>query len=621
MANPSPAELRRSFLKILVLPALTFLLVPLLALGFVRYGEAKIDRMILEGVSAAIDRDASLAADQRADAKAFFAAHPASKVCGDPAPELQRFRAAVCKTWSEPWQFVLADRIALVAAFLGLAALAGVVLLGLVAFWSRGAQYWSFMVGWRGLVAVTVVETILQGVLLVWLSYWMTALLFERYFPKLIILAAILAGGAVLVIVSAILRKVPAPDALEAETVTEGDAPALWARVRELATRVGTSPPATIAAGIDDNFFVTEHPLPVARGEVASGRLLYVSLPLLRALEPSEADAVLGHELAHYKGGDTAALARLAPMLVRYEAYSGALASAGALTAPAAAVMRLYRAIFQLALAREQRRRELLADAEAVRLTSAEDLGRALLKVTGYSSFRASTERELFARRSSHEGALSLGARIDGGLAAHAASPGFVEQVRTVEMPHPFDSHPPLEERIAAAGARTRLEDAAALLSTRPDRTWADEVRTSAEVEGRLWAEYERRFQESHDESLAWRFLPATDEERSHVLRYFPDRTFPLKDGGAVRVTYHEVVGADGVSLPFADLQEAKVVDGTFSKALVLTRRKDAPGERKMEVKLRPLGDAAEQFKAVVGQYWQRAQVARAAQEEVGPRP
>jgi Zn-dependent protease with chaperone function len=463
---------------------------------------------------------------------------------------------------------------------------------------------------------VTVIETILQGVLLVWLSYWATALLFERYFPKLIVLAAIIAGGAVIVIVAAILRKVPAPDTLEAETVPEGDAPALWARVRELASRVGTTPPATIAAGIDDNFFVTEQPLPVARGAVTPGRLLYVSLPLLRALSPSEADAVLGHELAHYKGGDTVASARLSPMLVRYGTYADTLASAGALTAPAAAVMRLYRAIFQLALAREQRRRELLADTEAVRLTSADDLARALIKVTGYSRFRARTERELFARRSSHEGALSLGARIDGGLATHAASPGFVEQVRTADMPHPFDSHPPLDERIAAAGARTRLEDAAALFSTRPDRTWADEVRTGAEIEGRLWAEYEQRFRESHDESLAWRYLPATDEERAHVVRYFPDRTFPLKDGGAVRVTYREVVGADGTSLPFPDLQEAKVVDGTLSKKLVLTRRKDAPGERTMEVKLRPLGEGAEHFKAVLGRYWQRDQIARAAQEE-----
>lgn len=614
MAGASSFELRRSFFKILVLPALTFLLVPLLAVGFIRYGEARIDGEITASILANIDR-AALSAEEKAAARSFVAEHPASRSCTDPDPRVAKLRRAVCDTWDPVWQFAMAERVAAAAAALGVAALLGVALLGLIAFWSRRAQHWSFMLGWRALVAVTVVETVAQGALLTWLSYWVTALVFDRYFPKLIAGAGIVALFAVAAIVKALLRRPPAEAPLEAEAVTEADAPNLWARVRELARRIGTEPPATIAAGVDDNFFVTEHPLPLRGGEARPGRLLYASLPLLRTLSPSEADAVLGHELAHFKGGDTAASARLHPMLVRYAAYASTLAEGG-LTVPAGHVMRLYRAIFELALKREARRRELIADAEASRLTTPDDLGRALLKIVGYSSFRAATEEQLFAQQTAHADGLGLRQRIDAGLPAHAASPGFLEHVRATEVPHPFDSHPPLEERLAAAGATTRLQDAAALLAARPERTWADDVPTADDIEGRLWAAYEGRFRARHDESLAWRYLPSTEAQRAHVLRYFPDRSFPRKQGGEVRVTHAAVIREDGATIAFSEIASAKVQQGTFTHELTLTRRKELGGPRTFKVKLGPLGKGATQFKAAFGLYWRRDQVARAAAEE-----
>jgi Zn-dependent protease with chaperone function len=446
-------------------------------------------------------------------------------------------------------------------------------------------------------------------VLAVWLSYWVTALLFDRYYPKLILVAAVLAGLAVVAIVGALLRKVPAPEPLEAERVTEAQAPGLWRRVKDLAARLGTEPPAIVAAGIDDNFFVTEHAMPLTDGTPGGGRLLYVSLPLLRTLAPSEADAVFGHELAHFQGGDTAASARLYPMLVRYEAYWSALA-AGGLTVPASYVMRLYRAIFELALKREQRRRELAADAAAARLTSPDDLGRSLLKIVGYSSFRAATEQALFEHREVHQEGLGLAQRIEAGLPAHAASPGFQEHVRTLQVPHPFDSHPPLEERLAAVGAALGVADAAGLLRERPAATWADDVLTAPEIEGRLWAAYETRFKASHEQSLAWRYLPATDEERAVVLKHFPDLSFPA-DGGAVSLTHLALGRPDGASIALAEIEAAKIDDGTFSKQLVLTRRGASGKAATFKVDLKALGKQADDFKAAFGRYWQRDQVAR----------
>jgi hypothetical protein len=62
-----------------------------------------------------------------------------------------------------------------------------------------------------------------------------------------------------------------------------------------------------------------------------------------------------------------------------------------------------------------------------------------------------------------------------------------------------------------------RLEDAPRIFGARPAKTWADEVLTGAAIELRLWTAYEARFKRNHELSLAYRYLPATDEERALV--------------------------------------------------------------------------------------------------------
>jgi Zn-dependent protease with chaperone function len=606
-APPTSSSHARTFVKVLVLPALTFFLVPLVTAGFASYGQGELDEMILQSIGRSIDADATLDAAEREANRAFFAAHPASAICADPdpAPNLAGYREAVCKAFGDVWQFRAARRAGWAAAFVGAATLFAIGLLGLLAYARPRAQYGTFMVGWRLVQLVAAVETAVQGALLVWLSYWSTALLFERYYPKLIVIAAVLAGVAVWVILAALFRRPSASAPLEAAAVTPADAPTLWRRLEELAVRLGTEPPRVMAAGIDDNFFVTEAPLPLADGTAGEGRLLYVSLPLLRTLSVSEAEAVLAHELAHFKSGDTAASAKLGPALARYETYSEALFEGG-LTVPAALVMRLYRAVFELALSKERRRRELAADAEAARLTSPDDLGRSLLKVAGYSDFRARTEQALFEQRGVHQGELAIQARIEAGLATHAASAAFLDQLSTLRVPHPFDSHPPLGDRLRSAGCTVRVTDAGGLLQAAPTASWIDAILTAGGIEERLWGAYEARFKASHEASLAWRYLPATEEERALVLKHFPGRTFPTKKG-AVRLTYQDLTAEDGTVVPLADITSATVENGNFTNNLVLT----VLGGTKFKLKLGPLGKEREPFKSAFGQYWQRSQVAR----------
>ncbi len=598
----------RDFFKVLVLPALTFFLLPFCSVGFARYGEAKIDARILDSIEQAIARDASLDADARVEAMAFYRAHPPTSVCSDPAPELARYRQAVCKPGDEVWQFTWAERLSWWASGLGLLAFLLIAVVGVVALRRPGAQYTSFLFGWRSLQLIVAAETVLQAVLAVWLSYWVTALLMNIYAPKLILIVMVLAAVGVWSIVRSLFRRAPERGQVEAELVTETDAPALWDRIKALAGRLGTEPPRAVVAGIDDNFFVTEAGLELTTEQRLEGRVLYLSLPLLRVLSTSEADAVFGHELAHFHGGDTATSAKLAPALGRFALYVDSLAHG--LTLPAALVMRLYRAVFEFGLAREQRRRELAADAHAARLTSADDVARSLLKVTGYSAFRAETERSLFEHRETHASALGLQARIDDGLRAHVSAQGFVDTMKTLQVPHPFDSHPPLEERLANVQTSVRVDAVATVFDSPPARTWADEVLTGGAIEQRLWAAYESRFKAHHELSLAYRYLPSNDVERALVERFFPEVRFEHKDGTVV-VTHAGVRLPTGAGFAFRDVQTATVDDGNFSTQLVVKLTKASGGTETVKVNLRGFKPNAEAFKQAFGGYWQRDQAAR----------
>src|SRR5579862_4069969 len=58
---------------------------------------------------------------------------------------------------------------------------------------SQQMQYLSLTIGWQVLRLYGAFQTVVQGVLIVALSYWVTALWAHRYYPKLILAAGVLA--------------------------------------------------------------------------------------------------------------------------------------------------------------------------------------------------------------------------------------------------------------------------------------------------------------------------------------------------------------------------------------------------------------------------------------------
>ncbi|MEZ4405574.1 MAG: M48 family metallopeptidase [Polyangiales bacterium] len=551
-------------LRAQLLPIALVFVLPLLTLGFIGHVLNRYDADFIAGAVAHFERAPDLSPDQRALAADFVRAHPPSEVCVSGDPELARYRAQVSNFCEATWQFTLARSVARWTLALGVFATLLGAGLALLARYRPSAQYASFVFGWRAMQVFAAVETVAQGAMLVWLSFWLTAYFFHFYAVKIIAVAAVLALSAAVVVIKAIFVAPLPPPTFDAVRVPEERAAGLFARVRELCARVGTEAPTNLLAGVDDNFFVTESPLPIVDG-VVEGRTLYVSLALLRVLDREETDAVLAHEMGHFVGGDTAFTLRMAPKLAASTRYLIALRES---LAPVFYVMSAYFAVFDLALRHTEREREFAADALAARVVSGEALTRALVKTAAYANYRTRVEAKLFEHDRAHD-ALGIAARVAEGFAEYAAGEDFAKDMQGTATPHPFDSHPPLAARMEAVGAPIAEGELSAVALTAPTETWLGEIADAESIEARLWSDYEARFQTAHERSLAFRYLPSTAEEEAVVERHFPVRTFAY-EYDTVTLDHRTLTTPAWGSLSLDDVRGMQLNERMFKKYLDL---------------------------------------------------
>ena len=493
----------------------------------------------------------------------------------------------------------------------GVLVLLAIVGIGALAFLNRQAQYLSFVAGWNLLRVTSALQVVTQGALLVWLSFWVAAFFTETYYIKLIVIAAIFAGLAVLHAIFGIFKR-PPPGAPLAGSLDNriGCALALG-HLRRCADHLKTAPPDHVVAGIDTNFFVTEAPLALPERTLA-GRSLYVSLPLLRVLDRSEADAVLIHELAHLRGGDTASSAKLGPKLVDFDHYCMLMRHGGA-TIVIFHVMYFYRLIFELALRRDSRQREFLADRIASKVISARAIVQSLIKISAYSNYRSEVEQQLFEQDSRHDSALGIAGRVAAGLAPYATSSHFVDSMKTANVPHPFDSHPPLIERMRNVGHEVTELEYGPIVTTAPANCWVNDIGTAEAIETQLWGAYEQHFTAAHDTSLAYRYLPANDAERAVVLRFFPDVSFDLRRNERMEIGYQglRLPGSDE-RLSWDEVANFQYENGMGADVLTISlTEKGLLGAKTKKVRLRGISKQREVFKETLGSYWHRHKTMR----------
>jgi heat shock protein HtpX len=227
----------------------------------------------------------------------------------------------------------------------------------------------------------------------------------------------------------------------------EKDQPELFAMIHAVAKAAEQKSPREVFLVDDVNAFVAE------RGSVmgfGGSRVLGIGLPLLQVLTVPQLRSVIAHEFGHFHGGDT----KLGPFLYRTrDAIGRTITNFRAAESLLHKPFEWYGKLFLRVTFAISRAQEFAADALSVRLVGKEPMQSALRRVNQVGP--------LYGYYLQHEllPMLNLGARppIAQGFGMYLGSKAmqdvqveFGEQAMQAKG-NPYDTHPPLSQRIAAA--------------------------------------------------------------------------------------------------------------------------------------------------------------------------
>jgi len=263
----------------------------------------------------------------------------------------------------------------------------------------------------------------------------------HRIHPKLAILCVI---GALAILWSVLPRfdkfESPGPQ------LTRDQHPRLFQEIDGVAKSVNQAMPAEVFLVPDVNAWVTQ------RGGVmgfGSRRVMGLGLPLMRMLTKSQFRAVLAHEFGHYYGGDT----KLGPWIYKTRGAIGrtleSLGDGSVLRLPFLAYGKMFLRITHAI----SRRQEFVADELAARAIGSQALIGGLRTVHGVApAFDAYWLNECApVLNAGFRPPLAEGFRqfVQAGKIADAIGRHLDEELKEGKV-NPYDTHPPLKERIAA---------------------------------------------------------------------------------------------------------------------------------------------------------------------------
>lgn len=602
---------KSSFFTAHVLPVLFVFLIPGFSAWFFSYAEGRLDREVRTQVQALIRTASKMTEVEKKEASDFYERVPVSRIMALKKPAAARVQAQFAPVKARYATFRWMKRIAWGCLVTILATFVIVGLSVAFSFRSQAVQYWALRVGWPVLRTSASIQVLGQGALAVALSYWVTAIGTGSYYPKLILMIGLLAIAAVLALLKAIFAKLDDRYEVAGEMISEAEAPTLWRRVREMAGRLNTAAPDRIIVGILPSFFVTEHPVTLGP-DVHHGRTLYLSLPMLKVLAVDEADAVLGHELAHFSGQDTLWSRKVSPLMAKFGLYLVMLANGMSLIV--AHFMAVFWKLYGLSLSSLSRVREYRADKIGADLVSLDAMKRALIKITCYCEYRAKTEQAILEQQRVDQG-LNLSLQLEQGYPAFLSGFAHNDNLADERVPHPFDTHPTLNNRLAQLGFEpgAALRDGA--IQQPAANSWYHAIAAAPEREQRMWTQQQQFLQIVHSMDLAWRLSPKDEEETAIVREHFPQSVLHRKDGTTATLEFDCVKLSEWAApVFFKDIVNVQLEDAWMRKRLTLTHRQE--GKKKpVRTRFYPGSYSGERgdFLTLFDMYYARHKTAEAA--------
>ena len=243
--------------------------------------------------------------------------------------------------------------------------------------------------------------------------------------------------------------------------LTREQQPRLFTEIESVARSVGQAAPAEVYLVPDVNAWVSQ------RGGVmglGSRRVMGLGLPLMRVLTRAQFRAVLAHEFGHYYGGDT----KLGPWVYKTRGAIGRTLASLAGKNWEGSLLQLpflwYGKMFLRITHAVSRRQEFQADELAARAVGAKPLAEGLRAVHGaglaFQSYWAN-ECAPVLHAGFHPPLVEGFQRfVRAGAVAEFIAKHLDEEMKEGKA-NPYDTHPPLKERVAAVAALPAGEVAA----------------------------------------------------------------------------------------------------------------------------------------------------------------
>lgn len=442
------------------------LIVPILAIVVARYHLHDLEREWQSVVLEALGPE-----------KAPFVP-PAEWLC-EFHPEYRVDFPEACR-WADRMHLLQSGAILAIALGIGMVLL--IRLAGRIVQNRRDLLWRVFGPGLRVTLAAMVVLIALHGALgLATVWYGESALLGYVHVRTLVAIGLAAAVGVISMAVSTFRFIKPGNTEAVGLVVPRDEQPTLWGFVDEIAGKLSAQPPDNIVVGLEPNFYVTEFDVHHPRGKL-TGRTLFLSLPLARLLTKGELAAIVGHELGHFRGEDTAFSQRFYPI------YRGTVDALESLRddkgevpltlRPAAYTLGFFLDAFAKAEREISREREFVADQAGAEVAGKEAMAAALVKAHAYSTVWQPLMEQVQARLQQGEPLDNVSRRFTE-LVQEKAVPESLRGLDEQEVPHPVDTHPPLSQRLEALGysldrmreaaLRVAPDDPAAALFTDPE--------------------------------------------------------------------------------------------------------------------------------------------------------
>jgi Zn-dependent protease with chaperone function len=284
--------------------------------------------------------------------------------------------------------------------------------------------------------------------------------------------------------------------------VTAERMPELTTRVSRLASQLGAKAPTRIIVGLKPRAFVTAAQIKLrGSGVLAQQETLYLPLLAFRSLDDAELDALIGHELGHFRGEDLYFTERFVPAVL------GLQRSIESVTAPGHRLLALSRLPAILGITgmlwvllrvagpiRQQR--EFEADRAAIEVSNGAALIAAVTKIAvlgvSWPSFARGygiLAHKGIGRRNLARDYLLIVRQV----LTNADRERLAQELLKARVAHPFDSHPTLAQRAAVLKVNAQEVIAGSLASL---SDWKDGVRESQSLEEEVTAvetEFARR--------------------------------------------------------------------------------------------------------------------------------